>query len=99
MLSIDVPAEVLEQISSYLCPPEDQRCTNKGNFIAVSRTCKKLCDAVLRDLFRDMTLKFTYTYDMDEGRWMVPKLVELIGRGSKLKPYVQAMRFVGCSNR
>jgi hypothetical protein len=63
IVSKDLPIEVLQRIFSYHHDPGDERWTGKEDLEAVSLTCKKVRSAGMRGLYRDMTLKFTYTYD------------------------------------
>ena len=59
---------------------------------ALNLTCKALNHAVTPDLFRDMTLKYTYDYDIGSKAWMVPKLVRLPEEQPQLAEYVKAVR-------
>ena len=59
---------------------------------ALNLTCKALHQAVTPDLFRDMTLKYTYGYDIGSKALMVPKLVRLPEEQPQLAEYVKAVR-------
>ena len=94
ILSEEVETEMLQHIFSYLHSPGEERWSNMKDLKAISLTCKKLRGAVMRDLFRDMTLKFTYTYEWEEGRWMVPRLVRFVRQEPELGFHVRALRLL-----
>lgn len=48
----------------------------------------------MRDVFRDMTLKFTYTCDTTNGCWKLPNLIEWTQQEQDLKAYVRNVRLL-----
>lgn len=99
-----LPPEVLIRVSSYLHKSSkgdvhrDERYWDKSDLKAMNGVNRAFSKAAKCELFRFMTLMYTYDYDRQRKQWMVPKLVQMIEAEPLLfqavKTYIKAVRFV-----
>ena len=57
-------------------------------------TCIKFHGLVQEEMFKNMTLKFSYDYNHNTESWMIPRLISLIEEQPKLAKYVKNVRLV-----
>ncbi|KAK3711428.1 hypothetical protein LTR37_009607 [Vermiconidia calcicola] len=85
----DFPNEILLRILWNLRTPNDKKTLQ-----AVNGTCRRFHQVVQGELFRTMNLKYSYDYDLQQGVWMVPKLVRLVDEQPQLAVYMKAIELV-----
>ena len=86
----ELPIEVLLMILSYVQAPDDEHWDDKSDLKAINLVGNKiLSDAVKEQLFRYMTLKYTYDHDRQTKQWRVPKLILLMETQPSLAEMVQ----------
>ena len=83
------PNEILLRILWTLRTPSDKKTLQ-----AVNGTCPRFHQVVQGELFRTMTLKYSYDYDLQQGAWMVPRLVRLVDEQPQLAVHVKAIELV-----
>lgn len=74
--------------------PGDGKWDDKASFKSVNSICKVLRNAVTEELFRYMTLEYSYDYDFEAEKWMVPRLVSFTDDQPQLAQHDKAIRLV-----
>ena len=90
-----LPPEILLRIVSYFQPPGDEHWDDKSDLKAISLVNNTLADVVKDQLFRFMTLKYSYDFDRGMMQWRIPEPIRLMQTQPSLANVVkQATRAV-----
>lgn len=90
-----LPSELLVKIFSFLHAPGDRKWRDKRAFKAIhSLRHPKLCGAVREQMFKYMTLNFSYRGHLVNGAWVweTPKSIQFVEQEQDLRCFVTHVR-------